>query len=176
MVSRHDAEYVEFAAARMGDLYRIAYGLCGSKHTADDLVQHTLTTLYVKWRTAVAADNLDAYVRRMLVNTFVRERRRGWFTRVRLTDAVPEAAGPGVDLDSMAEIQRALARVPPRQRAVVVLRFVCDLAVTDVAEILGISEGTVKSQTAHGLAALRGMLAGPAGRAPVAGGRSEGRG
>jgi RNA polymerase sigma-70 factor (sigma-E family) len=176
MGSGDDAEYVEFVTARMGDLYRIAYGLCGSKHAADDLVQHTLTMLYVKWRTAVAADNLDAYVRRMLVNAFIRERRRGWFTRVRLTDAVPDAAGAVVDVDSAAEIRRALARVPPRQRAVVVLRFVCDLPVTDVAEILGISEGTVKSQTAHGLAALRGMLTEPTGREPVAGRRSDGRG
>jgi RNA polymerase sigma factor (sigma-70 family) len=103
-------------------------------------------------------DNLDGYVHTMLVRTFLDEKRRGWW-KVRLFGASPEppavADGPSED---RALLRTALAQIPPRQQAVLVLRFLCDQPVSAVARILGCSEGTVKSQTSHGLNALRKLL------------------
>jgi RNA polymerase sigma-70 factor (sigma-E family) len=153
-------DYVEYVTARLPSLRRLGYLLCGDADGADDLVQQTITTLYVRWRRASTADHLDAYVRRMLLRAFLDEKRRPW-SRVRLTDAPPERPGPpdaGAGAEDRIVLRAALARVPRRQRAVLVLRFLCDLPVSEVAELLHCSEGTVKSQTSHGLAALRRLL------------------
>ncbi|MGN9778684.1 SigE family RNA polymerase sigma factor [Micromonospora sp. H33] len=160
-----DDEYVEYVTARIPALRRLGCLLTGDEHRADDLVQQTITTLYVKWARARAADDLDRYVRTMLVRTFIDERRRAW-SRVRLFAAPPEpAAVQDAGAEDREVLRAALARVPRRQQAVLVLRFICDLPVNEVAEILGCSPGTVKSQTSHGLAALRRLLGE---RAPVA--------
>src|SRR4051812_6525569 len=82
-------DYVEYVAAKIPALRRLAYVLAGDPHRADDLVQQTITTLYVKWRRARTADNLDAYVRTMLVRTFLDEKRLAW-ARVRLFRELPE--------------------------------------------------------------------------------------
>jgi RNA polymerase sigma-70 factor (sigma-E family) len=159
--NQHDDEYVEYVSARRAALHRMAFALCGDGHRADDLVQQTITTLYVKWPSIRTVTHLDRYVHTMLLRSYLRERRTGWLRRVRLVDTPPERATVGGDdLELRDALNRALFRVPPRQRAVLVLRFTCDLAVAEVAEVLGISEGTVKSQTAHGLAALRRLLGG----------------
>ncbi|MET0419714.1 MAG: sigma factor, partial [Actinoplanes sp.] len=84
-----DADYVDYVSARIPALRRLAYVLAGDAHRADDLVQQTITTLYVKWKRAQAADNIDAYVRTMLVRTYVDEKRRAW-SRVRLFHELPE--------------------------------------------------------------------------------------
>jgi RNA polymerase sigma-70 factor (sigma-E family) len=158
-----EREYVEFVTARLPGLRRLAYLLAGDSHRADDLVQQTCTSLYVHWGTARAADKLDAYVRRMLIRAFVDEWRRAWFRRVDLAgDALDRAAPEPADPTQALVLRQALARVPPRQRAVLVLRFLYDLPVTEVAQILECSPGTVKSQTSHGLAALRRLLGVPA--------------
>lgn len=153
-----EQEYVEYVTARVPALRRLAYVLTGDGHRADDLVQQTITTLYLKWHRAQAADNLDAYVRTMLVRTYVDEKRLAW-SRVRLFREAPEAAARS---DSGAEerevLRLALRKLPRRQRAVVVLRFFYDLSVEDVAATLGCSTGTVKSQTSRGLTALRSLL------------------
>ena len=153
-----EQEYVEYVTARVPTLRRLAYALSGDGHRADDLVQQTITTLYLKWHRARAADNLDAYVRTMLVRTFVDERRLAW-SRVRLFGETPE---PAPVEESGAEerqvLQAALRRVPRRQRSVLVLRFFYDLSVDEVAATLGCSAGTVKSQTSRGLTALRSLL------------------
>jgi RNA polymerase sigma-70 factor (sigma-E family) len=153
-----EAEYVDYVTARIPALRRLAYLLAGDDHRADDLVQQTITTLYVKWRRAQAADHLDAYVRTMLVRTFVDERRLAW-ARVRLFREMPE---PPPFEDGGAEdrqvVRSALSRVPRRQQAVLVLRFFYDLSVDEVAGTLGCSAGTVKSQTSRGLATLRRLL------------------
>lgn len=156
-----DEEYVEYVRARLPVLRRTAYQLTGDAHRGDDLVQQTLTKLYVKWRRAREADNLDAYARTILVRVFLDERRLLW-SRVRLVDALPESptATDGAAEDR-ALVRAALARVPPRQRAVLVLRFLDDLPVDEVARILGCSPGTVKSQTSYGLATLRRLLGTP---------------
>jgi len=153
-----DDEYVDYVTARIPALRRLAYLLAGDEHRADDLVQQTITTLYVKWQRARAADYLDGYVRTMLVRTFVDERRLAW-ARVRLFRETPEPL-PFEDggVEDRQVVRAALARVPRRQQAVLVLRFFYDLPVDEVAGILGCSSGTVKSQTSRGLATLRRLL------------------
>ena len=156
-----EAEYVEYVTARLAALHRAAFLLCGGDtDRADDVVQATITRLYQRWRQASRADNLDAYVHRMLVHTFVDEKRRAW-SKVRLLPwTVDSLAGvePQADVDDRNTLVAALRTLPPRQRAVLVLRFLLDRPVEEVAEILGCSEGTVKSQTSRGLAVLRELL------------------
>ncbi|GAA1575044.1 SigE family RNA polymerase sigma factor [Actinomadura kijaniata] len=156
-----ERDYEEYVARALPGLRRVAHLLCGDPHRADDIVQTALTRLYLHWRRARAADDLDRYVRRILVRSFLNERRLSW-ARVRLTGAPadtpdPPAAGPS-DVETRTVLRAALERVPPRQRAVLVLRFLCDLPVAEVAAVLGCSEGNVKSQTARGLARLRALL------------------
>lgn len=161
MRDEFEREYVQYVEARLPALRRTAYLLTGDEHRADDTVQQALTLLYVRWRRARQADHLDGYVRRMVVNAFLEERRRGW-ARVRLLGELPDRpdrpGGPPDEPEDRQVLHAALLSVPPRQRAALVLRFLHDLSVGEVAEILGCSEGTVKSQTARGLATLRQQL------------------
>jgi len=153
-----EQEYVDYVTARIPALRRLAFLLTGDEHRADDVVQQTITKLYVKWRQAQAADNLDAYVRTMLVRTYVDERRLGW-ARVRLFRDTPEPPPQRHDgIEDRQVVRAALSQVPRRQQAVLVLRFFYDLSVEDVAGMLGCSTGTVKSQTSRGLATLRRLL------------------
>jgi RNA polymerase sigma-70 factor (sigma-E family) len=153
-----DEEYTAYVSGRLTWLRQIAYPLCHDWHRADDLVQTAITRLYVKWRQARLADNLDAYVRTILIRVFLAEQRGGWFSRVRLTSTPTHSAFEGSDSETAMDLRRALAAVPPRQRATLVLRFHCDLDVEQTARALGCSTGTVKSQTARGLATLRSVL------------------
>ncbi len=159
--------YVEYVAARMPWMRKVAFLLCHDWDRADDVCQTTLTNLYVGWRRACAADNLDGYVRTMIVRAFLGERRTSWFTRVKLLDSVrdedvEQMAVGGMaardDIDERMMVRSALAVVSPRQRATLVLRFYCDLSVEETAAALRCSTGTVKSQTARGLAALRRVI------------------
>ncbi|MBP2321159.1 RNA polymerase sigma-70 factor (sigma-E family) [Kibdelosporangium banguiense] len=159
MRTTDEEQYTEYVTARLPALRRIAYLLCNDDHRADDIVQNAITRLYLHWRKASKAENLDAYVRTIVVRTFLNEQRAGWFTRNRLVDEPPEQfAPPGPDVETSQVLHAALSRVPPRQRAVLVLRFLYDLSVIEVAGMLGCSPGNVKSQTSHGLAALRKQL------------------
>jgi RNA polymerase sigma-70 factor (sigma-E family) len=153
-----EPEYVEFIAAAMPRLYRQAYLLTGDRHHADDLTQQACTDLYVHWRRVREAENLEAYSRKVLVKAFLNTKRRAWSLKVRLTDRVPEQPSASPEPGEHTDLQVALRQVPPRQRAVLVLRFLYDLPVAEVAEVLGCSAGTVKSQTSHGLATLRRLL------------------
>ncbi len=153
-----DAEFAEYFNARAPGLRRLAFSLCGDWHTADDLVQTTFVKLYGHWR-RVRSGAVDAYTRRILINSYLSHRRN--LRREHVTPDVPELAAPGELPDPSREIARALAALPARQRAVVVLRHLEDLSVTEVADLLGIAEGTVKSQTARGVAALREALGQP---------------
>ncbi|MFC7549748.1 SigE family RNA polymerase sigma factor [Plantactinospora sp. GCM10030261] len=154
----HEEEYVEFVSARMASLRQAAYLLCGDPQRADDLSQNTLTKLYLKWNRARVAVNRDGYLHRMLVRTFIDERRLAW-SRVRLTPRPPErAAKPEVDIETRDVVLRALEQVPKGQRAMLVMRFLCDLPVEDVAKAMRCSPSNVKSQTARGLATLRQVL------------------
>jgi RNA polymerase sigma-70 factor (sigma-E family) len=161
MQAELEGEYVEYVTAKLAALRRLAFLLSGDEHRADDLVQQTITKLYERWRRIRTVTHLDRYVRTMLIRTFLDERRRFWSARVTLTGDPPEAPGQGVDLESRQVLRSALDRVPRRQRTVLVLRFLCDLSVDEVAQIMECSAGTVKSQTHHGLAALRRLLGVP---------------
>jgi RNA polymerase sigma-70 factor (sigma-E family) len=156
-----DAAYLGYVHGRIPALRRVAYLLSGDEHQADDLVQETITKLYARWPRISAVDNVDAYVHTMMVRAFMDEKRRGWW-RVRLFGSPPErAAAVAGAAEDRTILRAALAQVPPRQQAVLVLRFLCDLSVAEVAEVLGCSAGTVKSQTSHGLNALRKILGEP---------------
>ena len=152
-------DYVEYVTGRLPALHRAAFLLCGNADRADDIVQATITALYVNWRRASRADSIDAYVHRILVRRFIDERRSRW-SRVRLTGHPPEPPPapdpPSHDLDEA--VVDALRHLPPRQRTVLVLRFLCDLSVVDTAQAMRCSTGNVKSQTARALAAIRPLL------------------
>jgi len=173
-VSGRQADYVAYVEGRLGWLRRLAYLLCQDWHSADDLVQATVTRLYTHWPRAARMDNLDAYVRTILVRTFLGERRSPWFRRVLLAGVQADGAAVCADPDAVLDVREALAAIPPRQRATLVLRFYCDLDVEQAAIVLGCSPGTVKSQTSTGLAAFRRMLEPAWGPVPPGGGSDRG--
>jgi RNA polymerase sigma-70 factor (sigma-E family) len=176
MRAEAEREYVEYLSARLPRLHRTAYLLCGDAHLAEDLVQSTALALFRKWRTVRAADNVDAYVHRVLVNQFLGERRRPW-SRVLLSDRPPDRAAPAPAVaEERDTVRAALARLAPRQRAVLVLRFFCDLSVEGTAAALQCSEGNVKSQTSRGLATMRQLLGGSSGAAELANGKGHSHG
>jgi RNA polymerase sigma-70 factor (sigma-E family) len=149
-----EAAFRQYVEARMERLRRTAFLYCRDWHTADDLVSTALVKLYEHWHRAQRADNLDAYVHGILAHVWLDEKRRPW-RRERVLSEIPDQVQPG-PMPSEAGVFALLAELPPRRRACVVLRFYCDLSVEQTAEILGISPGTVKSQTARALEALRG--------------------
>lgn len=159
MTGQHYDEYVEFVAPRLPRLRGFAYHLCGDWHRADDLIQTTLTLMFLRWAKVREAVDLDQYVRAILVKAFLSENRRAW-SRVRLGHEPADMAAPttGSPEDRMV-LRAALDRLPARQRAALVLRFLCDLSVEETADAMRCSPGTVKSQTFHGLHALRRQLA-----------------
>lgn len=150
-----DADFADYFRGRVVPMRRLAYALCGDWHTAEDLVQTAFVALYRNWG-GIRPESLDAYARRVLVNTFLSHRRNR--RRESVTASLPEAPVIGADPGARIDLGRALAELPPRQRAAVVLRHIEDLPVSEVADILGMAEGTVKSQTARGVEALRHAL------------------
>jgi len=159
-----EALYREFVAAELHSLLRTAYLLCGSWHTAEDLVQTTFVALYRAWSRVETWNDPRAYARRTLTNAFLSARRRRASQELLFAE-LPAASGAGQaapDESDLVERERQrelLRRLPPRQRAVLVLRYWEDCSVAETAELLGISTGTVKSQTADALCALRRTLA-----------------
>jgi RNA polymerase sigma-70 factor (sigma-E family) len=147
--------FADFVGTRGQALQRTAYLLTGDWAGAEDLLQAALARVYPRWD-GIERDDPDAYVRRVLVNTWASWWRRKWRGE-QPTERLPESAGadPYVEADRRDAVRRALGRLPHRQRAVVVLRFHEDMTEAQVANVLGISVGTVKSQTAKALAKLR---------------------
>jgi RNA polymerase sigma-70 factor (sigma-E family) len=154
MKAPEEVAFREYVAARMERLRRTAFLYCRDWHTADDLVSTALVKLYQHWPRAQGAGNLDAYVHGILAHAWLDEKRRPW-RREQTVWELPDHAGPE-HADGDPGLLTLLADLPPRRRACVVLRYYCDLSVEQTAEILGISPGTVKSQTARALDALRG--------------------
>lgn len=154
-----DSDFTEFVAARRNKLYRTAVLLCGDPHQAEDIVQQALTKLYGAWSRVARLDNVDAYVRRIVVNAHLDEVRRPW-QRERPDPLIelPTGPCPSASLEDADALWRALARLAPRQRQVVVLRHYWGLSVTETAEDLGISTGAVKSTTSDALERLRDEL------------------
>lgn len=156
-----EAEFRDYAGPRMAGWRRTAYLLCRDWHLADDVVATVLDKLYRQWHRRDAIRSLDAYVGGMLARAAVDEHRRPWRRELLADD--DDSDGPvRHDPDTTVErltLDTYLAQLGPRRRAVLVLRFYCDFSVEETAEILGVSIGTVKSQTARGLETLRALTA-----------------
>jgi RNA polymerase sigma-70 factor (sigma-E family) len=157
-----EADFAAFVATRSAALLSFAHVLTGDRYDAEDVVQTALAATALGWHRLRSKDNPEGYVRRAIVTTHLnRQRRRPWLERS--TGEVPEPTGPGTggagpaadDLDERDEMWRVLATLPPRQRAVLVLRYYEDLSEADIADVLGCSRGTVKSQAAKALDRLR---------------------
>jgi RNA polymerase sigma-70 factor (sigma-E family) len=160
--TRDDEEgFRRYAAGALVPLARLAYLICGDRHLAEDLVQSCLIKLYRAWPRIERLEAVDSYARQVLLRCWLNERRRPWRRSESRSGVVPDQADDesdpalGMGSDVKEFLRRALAEIPPRQRAAVVLRYWSQLSVTETAAILRCSEGTVKSQTARGLAALR---------------------
>ncbi|MEV7930585.1 sigma factor [Kitasatospora sp. NPDC088779] len=111
-----DEEFTEYVTSRSGWLRKVAYLLCGDWHRADDLVQETITKLYVNWSRAGRMENLDGYARRVLVNTFLAEQRTSWWRRTSRPGTALDTESVPVDLDASLDLRHALATLPARQR------------------------------------------------------------
>lgn len=154
-----DAEFSEFVAAHRVRMVRTARLLTAGDHAAaEDLVQSALTRLYVHWARVRRVDDPVAYGFRTLTNAFLDERRRAHWRREVVTDDAPDSRASAVDHETHSLVLDALRRLPPRQRAVVVLRHFLQYDVSTTAQVLGSSEGTVKSQNAKALNHLRELL------------------
>ncbi|AOS60923.1 SigE family RNA polymerase sigma factor [Actinoalloteichus hymeniacidonis] len=147
-------EFTEFFAGRFDTARRTAYALCGDWSEAEEIAQAAFVRIYARWA-KIRRDDAPGYLRVTLTRVFLDSRRRGR----QLEKPVAEPPDrPGVEKrghDERQELISALQRVPPRQRATLVLRFVQDLSIEQTAQVLKCSKGTVKSQTARGLDALR---------------------
>ena len=150
-------EYVEAAWARM---FRTAYALTGDVNAAEDLLQRTLVKAYVHWKKVSRAESPDSYLRRMMVNESTSAWRSRSNRREVLTHQPPELPAEGFDglLATRDELWKGVCQLPPRQRAVVVLRYYEDLSEREIAEVLGISQGSVKSMASAAIAKLRDHL------------------
>ena len=155
-VSQAPESFEAFAQASQRRLYRTAYLLCGDPETARDLTQTTLAKLFQHWRRASAADHIEAYARTVLTRTYLAERRRR--LRDLLAHARPDPQSAPDHTDLRVTLMSALVELPPRARAMVVLRYWEDQSVESVAELLKCSESPVKSQCSRSLAKLRARL------------------
>lgn len=152
--------FIEFAAAASPRLRRTAFLLCGDWHTAEDLTQTTLAKMFVAWRRISQLDAVHPYATRALVNTYLAGQRRRRATEL-LLSRFPDRAVEPPEPELRLVVLDALATLPPKARAVVVLRYWEDLSVEQVADLLGCSPGNVKSQSARSLDKLRAVLGDP---------------
>jgi RNA polymerase sigma-70 factor (sigma-E family) len=161
MRAEDEAEFAELVASVSHRLFRTAYAACGDRQLAQDAVQTALISAYRSWRRVREAANPEAYLRRMVLNELFRARRRKWWTATSLRAEVPESSPAPSPESSVVEhvvVWDAICRLPPRQRAVVVLRYYEGLSEAEIGEALGIRPGTVKSQSAAAMAHLRRAL------------------
>jgi RNA polymerase sigma-70 factor (sigma-E family) len=158
--AKSDEEFGDFMRGRWPAMVRLAYGLTGDLGHAEDVAQAAFARAYASWSRVARTGDPDAYVRRIVINeNNTRFRRRR--VAESLVDAVPEPSGPrSADtadaLGDSAALLKALRKLGPRQRAVIVLRFWMDMSEAETAAALDCSVGTVKSQASRALAALRG--------------------
>jgi RNA polymerase sigma-70 factor (sigma-E family) len=148
-------EFSEYVAARRTGLVRAAVLMGCPPPDAEDVVQAALLRCFRAWRKVERADNPDAYVYRVLVNTLASSRSRRW-TGELPTERLPEPPPEAVDLTTGLAVRRALEAMSREHREVLVLRYFADLSERETAEALSIPPGTVKSRTARALAALAG--------------------
>ena len=156
-----NVDFDQFFRATWPRLYRTAFAVAGDASSAEDALQTAYAKAYASWRRVSATDHPEAYVRRIVVNEIIGTRRRGWWQRERPHEA-PEDHGPTVANDSLESgvvdrdaMWTAVQALPVRQRAVIVLRYYEDLSEEQIAQVLGCSRGTVKSQASAALTNLR---------------------
>jgi len=150
-------QYHEFASARAGQLFRVAYLMCGDWHEAQDLVQTTLAKLYSSWHRIQSNESVDAYARKALLRTYLSHR------RLRRSGEIPiaqfeDSRAPGDNPELRLVLIQALASLPPRNRAVMVLRYLEDHSVEAVAAMLDTTPAAVKSICNRSLKQLRTLL------------------
>lgn len=152
--------FAEFVRRRQVELVRLGWALTGDRQLGEDLAQSALQRMWPKWNRVCGDGEPYAYVQRVMINLWCTWRGRRWRQMERLVAAPPERHAVDGDADRLAaseQVDRWLAALPPRQRAVVTLRFLFDLSVEESAQRLGCSPGTVKSQTAKALEHLRAL-------------------
>lgn len=152
-----DAEFSAWMTARQPALLRTAYLLTGDHHSAEDLVQLTLAKVYLSWDKVQKREVIDGYARRILINENNSIWRRAWKKRELSTDQVPERVPfhDSYDEGQGSALWDFVQTLPKKQRAVIVLRYYEQLSEAEIADVLGISTGTVKSQASRALATLR---------------------
>lgn len=149
--------YEEYVTARWAALYRTAHLLTGDSASAEDLLQSTLVKAFVNWAKVSRAESPDAYVKRMLLNELLSDKRKS-ARRGRRAHLILAEDPPSTDPTDRLDLWSRLAELAPRQRAVLVLRYYEDLSEAQIAEVLGVSTGTVKSAAHAALRALRSRL------------------
>jgi RNA polymerase sigma-70 factor (sigma-E family) len=155
--SAQDAAFREFASACAPSLFRSAWLLTGDWHAAEDLVQDALARMYRIWGGIARIDNPAAYAQTVLAREFLTVRRRRSSTE-RPAAELPETGAAGPDSDLRVSLAAALAQLPKRERAVIVLRYLADRSVEQVAVDLGRSPSAIKVQSMRALAKLRAVL------------------
>jgi len=156
-VTTAEDEFVEFAEAVSPRLRRTAFLLCGNWHTAEDLAQTTLAKVFASWRRIRNRDAVNAYAMRTLLNAYLAESRKKRPGEL-LTGTPPESPVDPPSPELRMAVLAALDMLPPKARAVVVLRYWADLSIDQTAALLGCSPGNVKSQSARALDKLRLLL------------------
>ena len=158
--TRDDAEFTEFVTARSDQLYRSAYLLTTSSHAAEDLLQTTLTKVYLAWRRMRTVDDPVGYAHGILIKSFLSERRLRRSGELPVAETPEPAATPATPSDpaDRVALMAALARLAPLDRAAVVLRYWNDQSVAATAADLGLSEAAVKNRCLRGLRQLRDLL------------------
>jgi RNA polymerase sigma-70 factor (sigma-E family) len=158
-VARWEPAFAEFAAARYASLLRFALAVSGDRDQAEDLVQTALVRAALRWSSVRRRDDPEAYVRRAIVRQQINVWRR-LRSRERSVAQVPDRPSPDAagGVDERVRLWQALMTLPVRQRATVVLRYLYDQSEQQTAEQLQCSVGSVKSQSARGLARLRTVL------------------
>lgn len=149
-----DPQFAAYVRERRPALVRFALALAGNPADAEDLVQNALTRTALRWRSVRNRDNPDAYVKQAIVRQHINHWRR-WGSRELPTGTLPERPDPPVDVETRTAVWDALSALPPRQRAVIVLRYYEDLSEAQIAQALGCSQGTVKSQASKAMRHLR---------------------
>ncbi len=151
-------DFDEFFRATWPRLFRTAYAVTGDVASAEDALQSAYAKSYASWRRVSRVEHPEAYVRRIVVNEILGTRRRGWWQRERPHDSLEppgRVASPELGVVEHVAVWTAVRGLPPRQRAVIVLRYYEDLSEEQIADVLGCSRGTVKSQASAALTNLR---------------------
>ena len=156
-MSRTDDDFVEYARAAAPRLRRTAYLLCHDWHLAQDFTQTALARLFVHWGRIQRRESPDAYARKVLLRVFLDHQRLSSSHEV-VTDRVADTPSPTGQPELRVTLLEALRRIPPRDRAILVLRYWEDQSIETVADVLGVSAATVKAQSARGLTRLRALL------------------